>query len=149
MAKTIERSLNAGTSPAAASTVAVAACGGFGTYDTLTFVATITGATGGALDVYIQHSPDGVTWYDYVHFTQASAAAGAVTYACNPALTNSIVTIGAPTTPAATTPTPALAAGLCAGGAWFDQLRVVYVAGVSTSAGAAQVVKVLCTNSHA
>ncbi len=147
MAKTIERTLSAGTSPAAASTVAVAGVGGFGTYEAITFVATITGATGGTIDVYIQHSPDNVTWYDYAHFPQSAGSAAAVSYSLSPALNNIIVTVGAPTA-AASTPTPAIAAGVCAGGHWFDFLRVVYVAGTSTSAGAAQVVKVLCTRQY-
>lgn len=133
----IERTLNAGTSPASASTAAVAGCGGFAEYEAITFIATLTGATNGVLDVYIQHSPDGVTWYDYVHFTQLSSGASAVTYSIAPALNNVIATIGSGTS-------PALAAGVCAGGHWFDQLRVLYVAGASTSAGAVQVVKVLC-----
>ena len=133
----VERSLNAGTSPVAAGTAAVAGVGGFSEYEAITIFATITGATGGALDVYVQHSPDGVTWYDFVHFAQASAAAPAVSYAVAPSLNNSIVAIGSGTT-------PALTAGGCAGGHWFDQLRVLYVAGSGTSAGAAQVVKVLC-----
>lgn len=133
-----ERNLGAGTSPAAPGTAATTAQGGFSDYEAITIVATITGATNGVLDVYVQHSPDGVTWYDYVHFAQLAAGASAVTYACNPALSNAIVTIGTGTS-------PALAAGTCAGGHWFDQLRVLYVAGASTSAGAAQTVKVLCS----
>jgi hypothetical protein len=112
--------------------------GGFSKWRQLAFVATVTGATGGALDVYVQHSPDGVTWYDYIHFTQAAAAASAVTYFYSPTVDNdSIVAIGKNTT-------PALAANTAVGGPWFDQLRVLYVAGASTSAGAAQVVNVLC-----
>ncbi len=44
------------------------------------------------------------------------------------------------------TTTMVLAAGNAAGGHWFDQLRVRYVGGASTSAGAAQVIKVLCVS---
>ncbi len=148
MAKVIVKDLSAGTSPVAAGTAVTTGVGGFGTYEAITFVASLIGATGGTLDVYIQHSPDNVTWYDYAHFPQLAAAAGAVYYSLSPALNNVITTIGAPTATAATA-TPAIAAGACAGGHWFEWLRVVYVAGVSTSAGAVTSIKVLCTRENA
>lgn len=130
--------LPAPTSPTAAGTAANTAAGGFSVYKSVTFKATITGATGGTLDVYVQHSADNVVWDDYIHFPQAAAAAAAVSYSYDPALNDSIVTVGGGTT-------PALAAGSVAGGHPMDYLRVLYVAGASTSAGAAQSVKVLCT----
>ncbi len=124
------------TSPAAASTVANTAAGGFSRFQSLTFIATLAGGTGGTLDVYVQHSADNVTFYDYVHFAQLAAGAASVTYSYAPALNDTISTIGKNTT-------PVLAAGTAAGGHPFDFLRVLYVAGASTSAGAAQSVKVL------
>lgn len=129
------------TSPASASTVVGLAAGGFSKWDQIAFVATITGATGGTLDVYVQHSPDGVTWYDYVHFTQAAGGAAAVTYFYSPAVSSGTTT--APVVIGKNT-TPALANSTATGGPWYDQLRVLYVAGASTTAGAAQTINVLC-----
>ena len=134
----VEIPLAAATSPSAAGTAANASAGGFSTYKSVTFKATLAGATGGTLDVYVQHSADGTTWYDYLHFPQLAASATAVSYSYDPALNDSIVTVGSGTS-------PVLAAGSVAGGAPMDYLRVLYVAGASTSAGAAQSVKALCT----
>lgn len=129
-------SLNAGTSPASASTAVVTGVSSFKNFDAITFIATIRGATGGTLDVYVQHSQDGTNWYDYIHFPQLTAAAAAVTYHYSPALNDVLTVIGSGTT-------PALAAGTCAGGHPFEYLRVLYVAGASTSAGAAQSISVM------
>lgn len=134
----IEIPLPAGTSPGSAITVANSGVGGFSNYRAISFKAALLGATGGTLDVYVQHSADGTTYYDYVHFPQLAAAAAAVSYSYDPALNDSIVTVGSGTT-------PVLAAGSVAGGHWMDYLRILFVAGASTSVGAAQVVKVLCT----
>lgn len=126
------------TSPSSATTVAATGVTGFALYDAITIVATVAGTTGGTLDVCVQHSPDGVTWYDYVHFPQALAAAASVIYAYPPVANDNIVVIGKDTT-------PLLAAGSAAGGVWFDRLRVLFVAGAGTSVGAVQSVNVLCS----
>lgn len=131
-----EISLNAGSSPtAAAGTTAVTGVSGFGDCKAITIIATLTGGAGGVLDVYIQDSPDGVTWYDYVHFTQLTAGLAAATYAYAPALNDSLVTIGTGTS-------PALANGAVRGGHWYDRLRILYVPG-SGVAAAAQNIRVL------
>lgn len=93
------------------------------------------GATGGTLDFYIQHSADLTHWVDYAHFAQLLAGASAIKQKVVGNLPGSIVTIGVGT---ATAATPALAAGVCAGGPYKRAMRVVYVTGAGISAGAAQ-----------
>lgn len=115
--------------------------GGYYAASFVTVVATLQGITGGTLDVYIQDSPDGVTWYDLVHFPQLAAAAAKVTYAYNPTLSNAIITIGNPTVDPAT-PAPALAANSMRGGHPMSFLRAVAVAGAGASAGVAQTILV-------
>ena len=128
--------LNAATSPNAPGTVAVAGVNGFSTARSLAIIATVRGATGGVLDIYIQDSPDNVTWFDYWHLTQLSAGAAAKTFCYCPSASNAIVEIGSGLS-------PILAAGAVRGGPWCDWLRVLYVAGASTSAGGAQTARVL------
>lgn len=134
-----EVSLNAGTSPAAASTVVTTGINGLSAASSITIFAKVAGATGGVLDIYIQDSPNGVRWYDYWHIPQIAAGAAAVQYAYCPALNDSVTVIGS--VDAGTT--PLLAAGAVRGGKWNDYMRVIYVAGASTSAGAAQDIRVL------
>lgn len=127
------------TSPASASTaVGAGVASGFQDVTSLSIVATLTGATGGVLDVYLQTSFDGgTTWYDYAHWTQISAAAAAVTkvwHMHRSIAVSTIATIGSGST-------PALAANAINGGAWGNAFRLVYVAGASTSAGAVQTVR--------
>lgn len=130
------------TSPNAASTVAQTGINGLARFDAIAIEASLVGATGGTLDVYLQVSHDFNpvsalgTWVDYVHFTQLASGGGAVSYRVDPALTNSITTVGTGTT-------PALAAGVVAGGFWGDAMRVLFVAGGGTSAGTSQVIKLI------
>lgn len=128
------------TSPSSATTAVGATVGGMGKCDSLIIYANLTGATGGTLDVYLQVSPDGgTTWVDYAHFTQIAAGAAAihrVWTVTRRAQQTSIVTVGTGTS-------PALAAHTIIGGEFGDRMRVVYVAGAGTSAGAAQVIKIL------
>lgn len=129
------------TSPAAASTVAQAPiASGFERCDSLTINALIRGATGGTLDVYVQTSHDGgTTWVDLVHFPQLSAGAAAVRYVAHlsrAAVPTAPVVVGSGTS-------PVLAANTIANGSWGDDLRVLFVAGVSTSAGGAQSIEIV------
>lgn len=135
------------TSPAAASTaVSAATARDMAGFDAITILATLTGATGGTLDVYLQSSWDGgTTWYDLAHFTQLAAAASAVTYKATLALSTTIVTVGKGSTG---TPAVALAANTVAGGHWGDLIRAVYVAGVGTTVGAAQLINIYGTNAR-
>jgi hypothetical protein len=111
---------------------------GFAKCQWLTVIATLTGATGGTLDVILEHSPDGVDWYELAHFPQVAAAAAAKTITWEPGVGGSFITIGKNQTTASV-----LAAGMSAGELWFDRLRVRQIAGTSTSAGAAQSVVVI------
>lgn len=97
-------------------------------------VGELVGATGDTLDVYLQCTPDGTHWFDYLHFPQRAAGAGSIAYHA----------FMSPTTNSATTATtigsdltPALAANTNLGGPWGQSLRWVVVSGASTSAGAA------------
>lgn len=129
----------ADTSPAAASTAAGAVVGGgFSDAKALTVVATIRGGTGGVLDVYIQTSHDrGTTWLDWAHFPQLADGAAVTTrvwHVTRDTAVGTLTAIGSGTS-------PALAANTILGGAWGDRFRVLYVAGVGTSAGTAQSIK--------
>ena len=103
-------------------------------FDSLDILASLVGATGGVLDVYVQYSPDqGVNWADLVHFTQLGAGAAAIKYRASISLfTNAVapVVVG-------TNASPALAAGAEVQGPWGDRLRLFFVAGSGTSQGAA------------
>lgn len=130
------------TSPAAASTVAGTPVTGLQGFRSMAIYANLQGATGGTLDIYLQFTPDlGTTWVDYAHFTQ-KAAAGAATKqvwtVSRSAQQLTIATVGTGTS-------PALTANSIIGGEWGDQMRVVFVAGTSTSAGALQTIKLVLT----
>lgn len=140
----VQRHVISETSPAAASTVVGATVGGLSKYDALAIYATLTGATGGALDVYLQTSfDDGVTWYDWGHYPQRAAGAAAIAYS------QAFDLRGLATTPTVVgkgtlgTPAVALAVNTFLGGAWGDRIRAVYVAGAGTSAGAAQLIEIM------
>ncbi len=123
------------TSPAAASTVVSTSLGGLGKYDTIRVDAKLVGATGGALDVYIQRKLATDVWADWIHYTQLAAAAASISYSLNsdyvPA---SIGTVGIGSD---ASPGVVLAAGTTVGGHPGETIRLVFVAGASTSAGAA------------
>jgi hypothetical protein len=124
------------TSPAAASTVVGGSIAGLGEYDFLRVDALLVGATGGALDVYLQRRIGPDAWADWVHFAQLAAGAAAVRYSLMANLANSttITTANAGTD---ATPAVGLAAATFIGGHPGSVVRAVYVAGASTSAGAA------------
>ena len=139
----VQKHVIADTSPSAASTVVGSVARGLGEYDSLQIVAELTGATGGTLDVYLQFSTDnGTTWFDYVHFPQKAAASG---------LTRHLVPVAREWQPSAAITTigkdasPALAVNTSVGGDWGNMIRAVYVAGASTSAGAAQTITIMGT----
>jgi hypothetical protein len=127
------------TSPASASTATGDTIYGLERFDALQVIAELVGATNGTLDVYLQTSPDGGTsWYDWVHFPQLAAGAAAVKYAFSvpSAGATALTTIGKGTS-------VALAANTIAYQLWGDRVRAVYVAGASTSAGAAVTIHIL------
>jgi hypothetical protein len=112
-------------------------------YDSIDVFASLQGATGGALDVYLQVSPDeGQNWYDAVHWPQITAAHAVVYYRCS--LTTKYQTLSDSPTVVGLNGTPALAVNTVCQGMGFDRARLVFVAGASTSAGAKQSVTLAC-----
>lgn len=126
-----------GTSPAAASTaIDPTVIYGLARFSSVRIDALLVGATGGTLDVYLQRKLGPNAWADYCHFAQLAAGATAVRYSVTAAQINStaIVTANGGTDAA---PAVGLAPATFLGGHPGDTLRVVYVAGAGTSAGAA------------
>lgn len=134
-----------GTSPATASTVIAATVHGLDAFDEFMIDASLLGATGGTLDVYLQRKVAEDVWVDWLHFTQLSAGGSAVSYSVSTHgkggnATGQIVAVGIGTNSSAGT--PALAAGAFVGGHPGSSVRMVFVAGALTSAGAAQRVRI-------
>lgn len=107
-------------------------------FDYIVIDATLTGATGDTLDVYIQREV-GVTgsdiWLDWYHFAQLAAGASAATYTLNSdAHTTAIAQVGSGTS-------PALAAGTLTSPTPAGRVRLLFVAGAATSAGETQTVR--------
>jgi hypothetical protein len=108
--------------------------------------ARLLGATGGALDVYIQTSnSNGAagSWKDVVHFPQLAPAAAAIGYSAT-LMHHSGGTV--PVVVNAVDGTPVLAANVVIPSSLGNNLRVVLVAGASTSAGAAQTITAYCAS---
>lgn len=108
-------------------------------YQSMHIEATLQGATGGALDVIIQTSYDkGVSWTEYVRYTQLAAAAPSITYATSHSRglgTTAPVVVGKSTVAVQTVNTSRA-------GEWGDRMRVLFIAGAATSAGAVQTIRV-------
>ncbi|HTJ17815.1 MAG TPA: hypothetical protein VL494_13640 [Steroidobacteraceae bacterium] len=125
------------TTPAAASTaVSTLSVTGLSLFPYLRVDADLIGATGGTLDIYLQRLIKPNAWADWLHFAQLASGASAIRYsaiACH-ALSTTITTNNRGTDAA---PGVSLAAATFVGGHPGDVVRAVYVAGASTSAGAA------------
>jgi hypothetical protein len=114
-------------------------------YSAIRVVATLQGATGDTLDVYLQSSWDnGTTWFDIAHFAQLAAAAGATTKTVTFAREQQSTTATAVGKDAS----PALAANTFLGGEFGGLVRAYFVPGASTSAGAAQTIYILGTDAR-
>lgn len=126
-----------GTTPAAAGQAAVAGMSQseLDKYDYFMIDALLVGATGGTLDVYIQRKLADDVWIDWAHFPQLAAAASAIKYTLTPQPSNGAVVVGKSTNAGAGA--PALAVNTFIGGHPGSDVRVLAVAGASTSAGAA------------
>ena len=107
-------------------------------YDSIGVIAELVGATGGTLDVYLQTSPDGgLNWYDIIHWIQLAGGGGAVKYSSpisQSTATSAPLAVGKNLA-------PALSAGGVVNGAFSDRMRLVMVAGTSTSVGASVIVR--------
>lgn len=132
------------TTPAAASTVVGGVVSGLGNYQFVRIDAALVGATGGTLDVYLQRLIKPGSWTDWIHFAQLLAGASAVNYSAIAwhGLSTTITTSNRGTD---STPSVSLAAATFLGGHPGDVVRAVYVAGVSTSAGAAISIDLCCS----
>lgn len=123
----------------AANYLPAGVCGPMDDWEAVDVVIELTGAVGGTLNVYLQGSPDGgATFYDLIAWPQAAAAA-TVKYYQSPL---SLATTTATTVQVGKNLAPALTAGTVVNGAWTDRLRLVMVAGASTTVGAVVVVRI-------
>lgn len=102
-------------------------------YDWFTIDATLTQATGGVLDVYVQrYVPDLAEWRDWIRFTQLAAGSTVFRYTLDSrAAATSFTTVGQGTG-------PVISAGVMTCSMPGPKVRLYFVAGASTSAGAAQ-----------
>ena len=128
------------TTPATAVTAVGDTVGSLLPFDWFTVDAALVGATGGTLDVYLQRKIDTDLWADWLHFPQLSAGAAAVKYSAMSGSDKTIHVVG--NTNDAGTGAPALAVNTFLGGHPGQFVRAVYVAGASTSAGAAVVIRI-------
>lgn len=131
------------TSSSTPSTVTNSPLTSLGEFHSAVFFAQLQGNTGGALDIYLQYSPDGgSTWVDYMHFAQLAAAAATIyrTFMISKSgQQTTIATVGVGDGSGGT-PGPALSGTTVIGGDWGDRLRVCYVVGASTTLGKAQTI---------
>lgn len=114
--------------------------GNLSEYKDVTVVSKLQGATGGTLDVYLQ-SWDGTDWVDWLHYTQLAALtpAASLVYVPDYPIAHALVTVGRNLT-------PALAVNSSVGGHPGEALRMLFVAGAGTSAGALQTMRILARN---
>lgn len=106
---------------------------GFGACQSFSILGNFVGATGGTLDIIIEQSPDGVDWYEMIHFTQLAAGAAAGSQWASKPQANTVVTAVGKNL---TTTMVLAAGGVAIAPPFFNQWRVRYVAGAGTSAGA-------------
>ena len=99
-------------------------------FDTVKVIAELASHTGGTLDVYLQHSPDGgTTWFDCAHFAQVSAASTLVKD-LSLVLDGTHRTVGKGNK--STTPS-GLAADSHVSAPWSPKLRIAAITGAGTS----------------
>lgn len=128
------------TTPSAASTVVhTSTFQKMAKFKRVIIVGDLVGATGGTLDVYLQYKivrNGTVAWVDWLHFVQLASGGAAARYVHDTAKLLGVaapLAVGVGTTAA---PGVALAAATLASDLGGDEVRIVCVAGVSTSAGA-------------
>ena len=129
------------TSPSSATTAIGATIKGgfFRNANKLVLDASLLGATGGTLDVYLQRKVATDVWRDFVHFPQLAAGAAAIRYTVTISGNGAtLVVVGTGTD--ASAGTPALAVNTVVDVIPGGDIRMVFVSGVSTTLGAAQTV---------
>lgn len=132
--------LPAGTAPGAGLIV------GLSQFTVAVVDALIQGHTGGTLDVYVQSSVDAGqdgsgTWFDVIHYTQLAAAGAQVRWVTTLSRGYNRITAA----PSAANPadgTPTLAVNTTINDCLGNALRVVFVGGAGSSAGAVQRIKI-------
>lgn len=127
------------TSPAAAGAATTTTIPGMGNAYCYAFLAELRGATGGVLDVVMEHSSDGTDWYEFGHWAQLTAAVAVTDQYISKVIASSTASVVGKNL----TTTMTLAAGSIVSPPYFDLWRVRYVAGASTSAGAVQAIRVI------
>lgn len=135
-----------GTSPAAAGRAVIGKqVGNIESYDDVVVVASLVGATGGTLDIYLQRLVDTNLWVDWIHFPQLAAGAAAVKYsaASMPPAAATAVVVGTSADDVTSGAAPALAANTVVAGHPGSNVRVVAVAGAGTTLGAAVDVRLM------
>ena len=127
------------TSPATASTVVeTATWEKLYNWDEFTIDAILTGATNGTLDIYLQRRLGPDSWADWVHFPQKAAGAATTRHTISAANVSTSWVVPGGGTDAA--PGVALTASTIITAHPGDVVRIVCVAGASTSAGASQTI---------
>jgi hypothetical protein len=105
---------------------------GLDRYDWFMLDATLTQATGGTLDVYVQRWCSKLAeWRDWIAFPQLAAGSTVFRYTVMTGSGTSITVVGQGTS-------PTLAANTFIGGHPGSKVRMCFKAGASTSAGAVQ-----------
>lgn len=129
------------TSPSSASTAVGATifAGSTLNADKLVIDATLVGGTGGTLDVYLQRKLGTNSWADWVHFPQIAAGTTKRYSFAIKGEGSSIVEVGGGTDAA---PGVALAVNTAVDIIPGGDVRVVFVAGGGTSAGASNTIKI-------
>lgn len=130
------------TSPSSASTAVganIASSGILTSADKLVIDANLLGGTGGTLDVYLQRKLASNSWADWIHFPQIAAGTAKRYTVTITGEGSSIVEVGVGTDAA---PGVALAANTAVNVIPCGDVRVVFVAGGGTSAGASNTVKI-------
>lgn len=123
-------------SPAAASafTPGTKVATGLDEFAWISVIMEIRGGNGGILNVTLQTSEDGTTWYDWFRSNDiASGAAASIITVPGKQGDGTPVTIGKNTA-------PALAKGTVRPGCWQSRMRVLFETGAGMSAGAAQTI---------
>jgi hypothetical protein len=130
------------TSPSAAGTVVSSTliCG-LHRYDHVCIDATLIGGTGGTLDVYIQRKLDNDVWQDWAHFPQLAAGTTkrySASIRGDGGGSTAFVEVGGGSD---NVPGVSLAANTIVNTQPTEVMRVVFVAGAGTTAGAVQTIR--------
>lgn len=114
--------------------------GGLNEYDRFTVYASLVGAVGGTLDVYVQRKLKADLWVDWIHFTQLAGGAASVAYCVSDVdMRTGDVPVVVGGTNDAGVGAPALANSTVAPGHPGDVVRVLAVAGAGAAAAAVTV----------